>query len=83
MDAAAAYLPSASSKTCRVWVQVVFVASTPWHTLSPSPAEAQGLCAYAFKQVYDIHRGLLVYLRVFAGTLKAQSTIYNASSHSR
>lgn len=47
------------------------------------PAVAQGLCAYAFKQVYDAHRGLLVHLRVYSGTLKQHTTIYNVTRHTR
>ena len=49
----------------------------------PRPAVARGLCAYAFKQTYDAHRGLLVYLRLYAGSLQPHSSVYNASRNTR
>ena len=48
-----------------------------------SPVVARGLCAYAFKQVYDSHRGLLAYVRVLSGSLKSHTSIYNLSTNSR
>jgi elongation factor G len=47
------------------------------------PVVARGLCAYAFKQVYDSHRGLLAYVRVLSGSLKSHTSIYNLSTNSR
>eukprot|EP00057_Strongylocentrotus_purpuratus_P021238 XP_011675712.1 PREDICTED: ribosome-releasing factor 2, mitochondrial [Strongylocentrotus purpuratus] len=37
------------------------------------------LCVYAFKIIHDRQRGPLIFLRVYSGTLKPQSAIYNAS----
>ncbi|XP_072166611.1 ribosome-releasing factor 2, mitochondrial-like [Diadema setosum] len=37
------------------------------------------MCAYAFKVIHDRQRGALVFLRIYSGTLKPQSAIYNAS----
>ncbi|XP_022099652.1 ribosome-releasing factor 2, mitochondrial-like [Acanthaster planci] len=37
------------------------------------------LCAYAFKIIHDKQRGALVFLRVYSGSLKPQSAIYNAN----
>ncbi|XP_038076381.1 ribosome-releasing factor 2, mitochondrial-like isoform X2 [Patiria miniata] len=54
----------------------------------PAPHERQqeivhlygkDLCAYAFKIVHDKQRGALVFLRVYSGSLKPQSAIYNAN----
>ncbi|XP_034048591.1 ribosome-releasing factor 2, mitochondrial isoform X2 [Thalassophryne amazonica] len=35
------------------------------------------LCALAFKVVHDKHRGPLVFLRIYAGTLKPQTAVHN------
>ncbi|XP_071793889.1 ribosome-releasing factor 2, mitochondrial-like isoform X2 [Asterias amurensis] len=37
------------------------------------------LCAYAFKIIHDKQRGALVFLRVYSGTIKSQSSIYNVN----
>ncbi|XP_071496611.1 ribosome-releasing factor 2, mitochondrial-like [Diadema antillarum] len=37
------------------------------------------MCVYAFKVIHDRQRGALVFLRIYSGTLKPQSAIYNAS----
>ncbi|XP_072050409.1 ribosome-releasing factor 2, mitochondrial-like [Amphiura filiformis] len=37
------------------------------------------LCAYAFKIIHDKQRGPLVFLRIYSGTLKPQTSIYNAN----
>jgi len=44
------------------------------------PSSSAPLCARVFKTVYDPFVGQLSYLRVWAGTLKADSEVYNASS---
>ena len=36
-------------------------------------------CALAFKVVHDPRKGVLVYIRVYSGTLKPQSTLFNTS----
>ena len=36
-------------------------------------------CALAFKVVYDPRKGALVYVRVYSGTLKPQSTFFNTT----
>ena len=36
-------------------------------------------CALAFKVVHDSRRGALVYVRVYAGTITRQSTLYNTN----
>ena len=46
--------------------------------LEPKPSAP--LCARVFKTVYDPFVGQLSYLRVWAGTLKADSEVYNATS---
>uniref|UniRef100_W5KRN7 Ribosome-releasing factor 2, mitochondrial n=1 Tax=Astyanax mexicanus TaxID=7994 RepID=W5KRN7_ASTMX len=37
----------------------------------------EDLCALAFKVVHDKQRGPLVFLRIYSGTLKPQSAVYN------
>lgn len=37
------------------------------------------LCALAFKIVHERHRGALTYVRIYGGTLKAGSNIYNVN----
>ncbi|CAG7834480.1 unnamed protein product [Allacma fusca] len=39
----------------------------------------QELCAFAFKTLYDNHLGVLTFMRLFQGSLKTGSKIYNVS----
>ncbi len=50
-------------------------------TREPDPAGP--LCAYVFKTMTDPYVGRLNYVRVFSGTLSADSQIYNASNDRR
>ncbi|KAJ4355686.1 Ribosome-releasing factor 2, mitochondrial [Didymosphaeria variabile] len=47
------------------------------------PAEARSLsaCALAFKVVNDAKRGMLVYVRVYSGTLDRGAVLYNTNLH--
>lgn len=56
----------------------------------PAPNECQrdflhcygsDLCALAFKVVHDKQRGPLVFLRIYSGTLKPQSAVYNINKN--
>ncbi|KAM6902039.1 ribosome-releasing factor 2, mitochondrial isoform 1-T2 [Lycodopsis pacificus] len=40
------------------------------------------LCALAFKVLHDKQRGPLVFLRIYSGTLKAQTAVYNINRNS-
>ena len=82
MNSIIKYLPTASELTLKMYVILCCYGNI--YILTPlSPTVADELCAYSFKQVYDNHRGVLVYLRILSGTLKPHTTIYNASRHSR
>ena len=48
-----------------------------------SPVAAQGLCAYAFKLSNDPHRGMLAFLRVYAGTLRPHTSLYNVNRNTQ
>ncbi|XP_069793433.1 ribosome-releasing factor 2, mitochondrial isoform X2 [Narcine bancroftii] len=57
----------------------------------PAPNECQrdfihyygsDLCALAFKVIHDKQRGPLVFLRIYSGTLKPQSAVYNVNKNS-
>lgn len=41
------------------------------------------LCALAFKVTHDTRRGMMVFVRVYAGTLSPRMTLYNTSTKSR
>ncbi|XP_072530120.1 ribosome-releasing factor 2, mitochondrial [Salminus brasiliensis] len=41
------------------------------------------LCALAFKVVHDKQRGPLVFLRIYSGTLKPQSAVYNINRNEK
>ncbi|RUM29580.1 MAG: elongation factor G [Aquifex sp.] len=43
------------------------------------PLDEEPFCAYAFKVMSDPYAGQLTYIRVFSGTLKAGSYVYNAT----
>nr|P46211.2 RecName: Full=Elongation factor G; Short=EF-G [Aquifex pyrophilus] len=43
------------------------------------PLDEEPFCAYAFKVMADPYAGQLTYIRVFSGTLKAGSYVYNAT----
>ncbi|AAC06402.1 elongation factor G [Aquifex aeolicus] len=43
------------------------------------PSDDEPFCAYAFKVMSDPYAGQLTYIRVFSGTLKAGSYVYNAT----
>ena len=43
------------------------------------PLDEEPFCAYAFKVMSDPYAGQLTYIRVFSGTLKASSYVYNAT----
>ena len=43
------------------------------------PLDDEPFCAYAFKVMSDPYAGQLTYIRVFSGTLKAGSYVYNAT----
>ena len=47
----------------------------------PSTALIQNLeaCALGFKVVYDARRGMLVYVRVYSGTIRKQSMLFNTN----
>ena len=45
----------------------------------PKPAPAKDLMAFAFKVTFDTKRGLLVFVRVYSGTLNAKAAVWNAS----
>ena len=47
----------------------------------PNTALIQNLeaCALAFKVVHDARRGMLVYVRVYSGTLQQRSTLFNTN----
>jgi len=47
------------------------------------PDSKEPLAALVFKIVFDPHMGKLTYIRVYSGTLKAKSTVYNATRKSR
>jgi elongation factor G len=47
------------------------------------PTEGRSLAAQVFKTVADIHVGRLSFIRVFAGELRSDSTVYNASDGQR
>lgn len=40
------------------------------------------LCALAFKVIHDKQRGPLVFLRIYSGTLKAQTAVHNINRNS-
>ncbi|MDD4097753.1 MAG: elongation factor G [Lentisphaeria bacterium] len=48
---------------------------------SRAPADDQPTAALAFKVVTDKHVGKLIYIRVYSGTLKAGSYIFNSTKH--
>lgn len=48
-----------------------------------SPVAAQGLCAYAFKLSSDPHRGMLAFLRVYSGTLRPHTSLYNINRNTQ
>lgn len=48
-------------------------------TLKPAPD--QGLAALVFKTMSDPYVGKINYLRIFSGTLSANSTVYNTRTH--
>lgn len=39
------------------------------------------LCALAFKVVQDRQRGPMVFVRIYSGTMKAQSAVYNVNKN--
>ena len=43
------------------------------------PLDEEPFCAYAFKVMADPYAGQLTYIRVFSGTLKAGSYVYNST----
>jgi elongation factor G len=47
------------------------------------PDENGPLAALVFKIVFDPHMGKLTYLRVYSGSLKAKSAVYNATRNSK
>lgn len=47
------------------------------------PDDNEPLAALVFKIVFDSHMGKLTYIRIYSGTLKAKSTVYNATRKSR
>lgn len=47
------------------------------------PAENEPLSAYVFKTIADPYAGKLSLFRVYSGTLKADSTVYNAAADSK
>lgn len=63
LDAIVTYLPSPSEGTRKTHV----------------PEVLRGLYAYAFKVSHDPQRGLLVYLRLYAGSISPQTTVYNTT----
>jgi len=48
-------------------------------TLSRKPEDAEPLSAFVFKTIADPHAGRITVFRVYSGTLKADSQLYNAS----
>ncbi|POS83333.1 hypothetical protein EPUL_004818, partial [Erysiphe pulchra] len=38
-------------------------------------------CALAFKVVNDVHRGILVYVRVYSGSIKRNASLWNTNLH--
>ncbi|KAG8525708.1 uncharacterized protein KY384_000468 [Bacidia gigantensis] len=51
------------------------------HRKQPSAALIQNLeaCALAFKVVFDPRRGMLVYVRVYSGSIQRQSVLFNTN----
>ncbi len=47
------------------------------------PAENEPLAAYVFKTIADPYAGKLSLFRVYSGTLKADSTVYNSTTDSK
>ncbi len=47
------------------------------------PADNEPLSAFVFKTVADPYAGKLSYFRVYSGTLKADSTVYNSTSDTK
>ncbi|KAG9488099.1 hypothetical protein GDO78_007737 [Eleutherodactylus coqui] len=41
----------------------------------------EDLCALAFKVVHDRQRGPMVFVRIYSGTMKAQSAVYNVNKN--
>eukprot|EP00026_Physarum_polycephalum_P006985 Phypoly_transcript_07038.p1 GENE.Phypoly_transcript_07038~~Phypoly_transcript_07038.p1 ORF type:complete len:553 (-),score=95.32 Phypoly_transcript_07038:40-1632(-) len=76
LDAVVSYLPSPIDRP------PVMATFPNGKTTKIEPDEKGNLCALAFKVVHDAKRGLIVYCRVYSGTLKliGGSNIYNVNT---
>lgn len=70
LDAAAASKPSKPAKK---------QSSAPSQVLSIAEAKNLTACALAFKVVNDVKRGVLVYVRVYSGSIDRGATLYNTN----
>lgn len=55
------------------WLIWFYLFSRPWYK--------DDLCALAFKVLHDKQRGPLVFLRIYSGTMKPQSAVYNINKN--
>lgn len=78
MDALADHLPSPLERSAIT----VFDAKTN-EQKSIEPNNDAPLAAYVFKTIADPYAGKLTIFRVFSGTLKADSTVYNATKKAK
>ena len=74
MDAVVEYLPSPLDRGA---LEVLDLKTKEKKKLEPK--EAAPLAAFVFKTIADPYAGKLTIFRVFAGTLNADSTVYNAT----
>ncbi|GAV09441.1 hypothetical protein RvY_18987 [Ramazzottius varieornatus] len=70
LDAVVAYLPDPLSLTKSLIQQRLSSATSPFYGL-------------AFRNLHDKYRGLLTFIRIYRGTLKAGSTLYNINTGQR
>jgi elongation factor G len=71
LDAVVDFLPSSAERKV-----VTGTSPTQDREISRKPTREEPLCAIVFKTIHD-HHGELAFLRIYSGTLKAGSAVYN------
>ena len=74
LDAIVDYLPSPADRP-----PVIGIAKLEGETIERKPSDDEPFSALIFKIVSDKHRGKLSYIRVYSGSVKAGSYIYNST----
>eukprot|EP01041_Mallomonas_annulata_P000195 gene195-350_t len=92
LDAACVFLPSPLDRPPATAVDKRHLSSSPSTTTTSTPTtgakkeilpQSNDLCALAFKVECNPTRGLMVYIRTYAGTLLSKQSLFNSSKQIR